>query len=158
MLGLKPGDVFVHRNIANIVSPTDISSLAVIEHGVQNLKVDHVVICGHTGCGGVDAALGNSKLGVLDVWLQPTRHVRFENSESLAKLEGEERSTALSKLNVLNSVRNLRINPTVVDAVRERGLQVHGAIYDLATGKVELIDVEEDKERSEQRKVTFELK
>ena len=82
ILGLKPGDVFVHRNIANVLTATDMSSRSVIAYAVEHVKVSHVVVCGHTSCGGVAAALGNDRLGLLDVWLHPLRKLRAENKKA----------------------------------------------------------------------------
>lgn len=156
ILGLKPGSVFVHRNISNILHPTDLSSLSVIDFAVANLKVQHIVVCGHTSCGGVAAALGNSKVGIIDLWIQPLRLLRAKHSEELGKLEGEEKKTRLAQLNVRNSVDVLKMNSTVIDAIKERGLQLHGAVYHLGTGKVEVIDVGENEVQLAKRITAFE--
>lgn len=159
VLGLKPGDVFVHRNIANIINPTDLSLLSIVEFSVFHLKVKHIVLCGHGSCGGVIGSLANGKLGgPLDIWLQPMRALREKHAEELAKLEGPEQKTALAKLNVQQGVRVLKSIPTVIDAIRERGLQVHGAFYDLASGIVEEIDCGEHEDVSKAREAAFERK
>ncbi|KAF2224924.1 carbonic anhydrase [Elsinoe ampelina] len=145
ILNLKPGDVFVHRNIANVLSPSDLSSLSVIEFAVAHLKVEHAVVCGHTSCGGVQAALANKSLGVLDMWLQPIKQLRFEHGKEL-EAAGEDKVRKLSELNVLNSLEVLKMNPTVIEAVRKRGLQLHGLIYDLKQGKLETLDGEEEED------------
>ncbi|KAF4552634.1 Carbonic anhydrase-like protein [Elsinoe fawcettii] len=145
ILNLKPGDVFVHRNIANVLSPSDLSSLSVIEFAVAHLKVEHAVVCGHTSCGGVQAALANKSLGVLDMWLQPIKQLRFQHGQALEEA-GEEKVRKLSELNVLNSLEVLKMNPTVIEAVRKRGLKLHGLIYDLKQGKLESLDGEEEEE------------
>ena len=158
ILGLKPGDVFTHRNIANIINPTDLSLLSVVEFAVKHIQVQHVVVCGHTSCGGVNATLNNANLGVLDLWLQPMRALREKHADELAKLEGLEKSTYMAKLNVTQGVNNLKRIPTVIDAMRDRGVQVHGVIYDLATGLLEEVPTDEDDETISKRISTFETK
>jgi len=158
ILGLKPGDVFTHRNIANVINPTDISLLSVVEFAVAHIKVKHVVVCGHTSCGGVNATLNNNKLGVLDLWLQPMRALREQHADELAKLEGADKNNYLAKLNVKAGVENLKRIPTVIDAMRERGVQVHGVIYDLATGLLEDLEVGEEEEVGKKRIAAFETK
>ena len=153
VLGLKPGDVFVLRNIANILSPGDISSEAVIEFAVKHLKVKHIVLCGHTLCGGVAAALGNKKLGVIDTWLVPLMQLRKENERELERLEGEEeRGKRLVELNVLRGVRVLRENEAVGRGLREEGLEVHGLVYDVASGVLEELDTYESEADAKTRR------
>lgn len=127
--GLKPGEIFTHRNIANIISPTDINALSVIEYAVKYLKVQHVVLCGHTSCGGVAGTLGNVKLGVIDIWLQPMRALREKYSEVLDQLSGDAKTTKMSELNVQEGVNNIRRIPAVVDAMRERQMELHGMLF-----------------------------
>ncbi|PSK60476.1 Carbonic anhydrase [Elsinoe australis] len=146
ILNLKPGDVFVHRNIANVLAPSDLSSLSVIEFAVAHLKVEHAVVCGHTSCGGVQAALGNKSLGVLDMWLQPIKQLRWQHEKELEAAGEAGRARRLSELNVLNSLEVLKMNPTVIEAVRKRGLKLHGLIYDLKQGQLEVLDGEEEEE------------
>lgn len=138
LLGLQPGDVFVHRNIANVVSPTDISISAVVEYAVKHLKVSHIVLCGHTSCGGAAAALGDSQVGgVLDTWLTPLKAVRKAN---LAELDGikdtGKRGVRLAELNVERGVETLLSMFVVEEAVKERGLKVHGVLYDIGCGRI----------------------
>lgn len=131
--------MFVHRNIANIVSPTDINTSAVIEYAVLHLKVKHVILCGHTSCGGALAALGDSRVGgVLDTWLTPLRAVRAAHADELAGIRGDERARAarLAELNVEAGVRVLMANFAVQEAIRERGLEVHGCLFDIASGRI----------------------
>ncbi|KAK5130737.1 hypothetical protein LTR08_001724 [Meristemomyces frigidus] len=156
ILGFRPGDVFSHRNIANIINPTDISLLSVVEYAVAQLTVTHIVVCGHTSCGGVAATLGNGKLGVIDVWLQPMRMLRERHAAELAKLEGAAKTTAMSKINVQAGVEVLRRIPTVLHAIRDRGLKVHGLIYDLDTGLLEEVDCGEPIEMGAARETAFE--
>ncbi|KAK5113304.1 hypothetical protein LTR85_010921 [Meristemomyces frigidus] len=155
ILGLKPGEVFSHRNIANIVSPTDISVLSVIEFAVFHLKVKHILVCGHTSCGGVAATLANGNLGVLDIWLQPMRALRERHAAELDKLEGAEKATFLTRLNVHASVHVLRGIPTVIEAMQERGMTVHGLIYHLDSGKLEEVDCDEPEDVRKTREAVF---
>lgn len=137
-MGLQPGDVFVHRNIANIISPTDMNSSAVIEYAVVHLKVKHIVLCGHTSCGGANAALGDSRVGgVLDAWLTPLKAIRFKNKAELEAIKDTgARAIRLAELNVQTGVETLLANCVVEEAVRDRGLQVHGVVYDISCGKL----------------------
>jgi carbonic anhydrase len=143
VLNLQPGDVFVHRNIANIISPTDINSEAVIEYAVAHLKVKHVVLCGHTCCGGAGAALGDSKVGgVLDTWIAPLKQIVKKNRAELMKIgDDKQRARKLAELNVAAGVETLLSNYVVDEAVRTRGLQVHGCIFDIASGRLEDLGV-----------------
>ncbi|KAK0617105.1 carbonic anhydrase [Immersiella caudata] len=138
ILGLQPGDVFVHRNIANIISPTDINTSAVIEYAVAHLKVKHVVLCGHTSCGGAVASLGDSRVGgVLDTWLTPLKAVRAAHREELDAIKDDAaRAVRIAELNVDAGVKVLLANFTIEEAIRDRGLEVHGVIFDIASGRI----------------------
>ncbi|KAI1373550.1 carbonic anhydrase [Hypoxylon crocopeplum] len=138
ILGLQPGDVFVHRNIANIISPTDINTSAVIEYAVVHLKVKHVVLCGHSACGGAAAALSDNRVGgVLDTWLVPLKAVRNAHKEELAAIRNEkERAIRIAELNVEAGVNVLMANPNIQDAIAERDLQVHGTLFDIGSGRI----------------------
>ncbi|RDW89000.1 carbonic anhydrase-2 [Coleophoma cylindrospora] len=138
LLGLQPGDVFVHRNIANVISPTDINSSAVIEYAVAHLKVSHIVLCGHTCCGGAAAALGDSRVGgVLDTWLTPLKAIRRDHAEELAAIkDAGDRAIRLAELNVEKGVQNLLANYVVEEHIRTRNIKVHGVVYDIASGKI----------------------
>ncbi|KAE8451556.1 hypothetical protein EG329_003629 [Mollisiaceae sp. DMI_Dod_QoI] len=138
LLGLQPGDVFVHRNIANIISPTDINSTAVIEYAVVHLKVSHIVLCGHSSCGGAGAALGDSRVGgVIDTWITPLRALRKAHDEELQAIKDSgRRAVRLAELNVQAGVQTLLSNFVVEEAIKDRGLKVHGVVYDIACGKV----------------------
>lgn len=138
ILGLQPGDVFVHRNIANIIAPTDINTSAVIEYAVAHLKVKHVVLCGHTSCGGAMAALGDSRVGgVLDTWLTPLKAVRNAHKDELNAIRDDKaRAIRIAELNVQAGIEVLMANLTIQEAISERGLQVHGTIFDIATGRI----------------------
>ncbi|KAG9667996.1 carbonic anhydrase, partial [Aureobasidium melanogenum] len=159
ILGLKPGEVFVHRNIANIIQPTDINSLSVIEFAVAHLKVEHILVCGHTSCGGVNAALANNRLGLLDIWLQPMRQLRMDHTDELEKMENQsEKTHRLSQYNILRGLEVLRMNPTVIDAMAERNLQLHGVIYHVESGKLEVVESSEDEHRLKKRLAAFTTK
>jgi len=138
LLGLQPGDVFVHRNIANIISPTDINSMAVIEYAVVHLKVQHIVLCGHTCCGGAGAALADGRVGgVIDAWITPLRMLRKNNEVELKSLRDDgKKAVRLAELNVEMGVGNLMSSWFVEEAIRDRGLTVHGVLYDVACGKI----------------------
>ncbi|KAI9777613.1 MAG: hypothetical protein M1839_008667 [Geoglossum umbratile] len=156
LLDLKPGDVFVHRNIANVLHPGDLSSQSVIFYAVEHLKVKHVILCGHAGCGGVNAALDNKKLGLIDTWLLPIRLLRQQHRDTLTALTGGERAAKLVELNVQQGVRTLRENPSIIDAIRERGLQVHGMVYNVGTGDLRELDCAESDEEARRRVAAFE--
>lgn len=153
---MKPGEVFTHRNIANIINSTDISLLSIVQFSVFHLKVKHIVVCGHTSCGGVAASLANAKLDILDVWLQPLRALREKFADELAAMPEGERGTFLAKENVKAGVEVLKRIPTVIDAIKERDLEVHGVLYDLSTGQLEDILVDENEQVACKRVACFE--
>jgi carbonic anhydrase len=155
LLDLQPGEVFVHRNIANILHPGDLSFQAVVQFAVEQIKVKHVVLCGHTCCGGVNAALSNGKLGLIDSWLLPLRALRQKHSKTLSALPPAERTTRLVELNVEQGVETLRQNANIIDAMRERGLQVHGLVYNVGTGLLRVLDCAEDESLAEERVQAF---
>ena len=143
VLGLQPDDVFVHRNIANVLPPTDLSSQSVIMYAVLHLKVQHIVVCGHTSCGGVAAALGNSKLGIIDLWLTPIRKLRAQlaGAAGWAGLDAKEKALRLVEANVRQGVLTLRENAEVIEARKERGVVVHGLVYDVGSGVIRELEV-----------------
>lgn len=151
ILGLKPGDVFVHRNIANILHPGDLSSSAVIEYAVKHLRVQHLVVCGHTCCGGVAAAMGNQQLGILDLWLKPLRQVREHNISLLRSLSPGEAAAKLVELNVREGLEVVKQKGVVSNAIQERGLQIHGLIYDVGSGHLSELDTEDSEETIKSR-------
>lgn len=158
ILGCKPGDVFTHRNIANVINSTDISLLSIVQFSVFHLKVKHIVVCGHTSCGGVAGALANSKLDILDIWLQPIRALREQFADELEAMDASERGTFLAKKNVQAGVETLKRIPVVIDAMRERGVQVHGLLYNLGTGLLEEVETPEEEKASNKRVTVFERK
>lgn len=155
LLGLKPGDVFVHRNIANVLHAGDLSSSAVIEYAVRHLRVKHVVLCGHTGCGGVAAAMGNKQLGILDPWLLPLRQIRQQNLATLQSMTPDQAMLKLVELNVEEGVKLLKQKSVVLDAIHDRGLQVHGLIFDVGSGVLRQLDTNEPEDAIKARLVSF---
>lgn len=136
IVGLPPGSVFVHRNIANVVVHSDLNCLSVIEFAVNVLGVKHIIVCGHYNCGGVKAALGDKPLGLIDNWLRHIRDVRQKHLEQLLSIDDyHQRVNALCELNVIEQVRNVCHTSIVQEAWRrEQELCVHGWIYGLADG------------------------
>ncbi|AZQ44228.1 carbonic anhydrase [Nonlabens ponticola] len=146
IMGLGPGEVFVHRNIANMVSNTDISALGVTNYAVKHLGVDHIVICGHYGCGGVKAAMGNSDLGILNPYLRNIRDVYRTHKKELSAISNEDkRYERLIELNVQEQVVNMLKNEDVQAAYKSRGIKIHGWVFDLASGKLIDLKVDVDK-------------
>ncbi|MBA3314966.1 MAG: carbonate dehydratase [Planctomycetaceae bacterium] len=143
VLGLAPGEVFVHRNIANVVAHSDFNSLSVLEYAVAVLKVKHVIVCGHYGCGGVKGALTDHHLGLIDNWLRHIRDVRQKHIEELSAIEDEtERLDRLCELNVADQVSHV-CQTTIVQHAWKRGqsLSVHGWIYGLRDGLLKDLQV-----------------
>jgi len=137
MTGAQPGDFFVHRNIANVVSNLDISSRAVINYAVSHLKVKHVVVCGHYYCGGVKAAMESQDLGILNPWLKNIRDVCRLHKEELDSIKDEEQKyKRLVELNVQEQCINVLQTIDVQNAKKEREIQVHGWVFDIKTGKI----------------------
>lgn len=137
--GLEPGEVFVHRNVANLVHRADLNLLSVLEFAVENLGVEHIIVCGHRGCGGVRAAVDGCRHGVVDHWLQPIRDIADEAAQELgAILDVESRLDRLCALNVRAQVESLARTPIVKRAWAEgRRLSIHGWIYGLDDGLLE---------------------
>lgn len=137
LMGLMPGDVFVHRNIANVVIHTDLNCQSVMTYAIDVLKVKHVIVTGHYGCGGVQAAMNNDSVGLLDHWLRNIRDVYYKNEGELASLEGQNKFDRLCELNVANSVANVAHTPVVQGAwKRGQELSIHGLIYDIHDGQL----------------------
>lgn len=143
IVDLDPGEVFVHRNIANVVAHSDFNCLSVLEFAVHVLKVKHVIVCGHYGCSGVRAAGEDHHLGLIDNWLLHIRDVRQKHDAALSKIIDERsRTDRLCELNVVEQVRNV-CHTTVVQEAWERGqtLSVHGWIYAVQDGLIKDLDV-----------------
>lgn len=143
LMGLGPGEVFVHRNIANMVISIDLNVMSVVNYAVEHLKVNHVVICGHYACGGVKAAMQSADLGILNPWLRNIRDVYRIHRQELNAIEDEEKKyDRLVELNVQEQCVNLIKTAAVQKAYRDRNLKVHGWVFDVHTGK--LIDLKID--------------
>jgi carbonic anhydrase len=137
LMGAKPGEVFVHRNIANMVPNTDLNSQSVINYAVKYLKVKHIVVCGHYECGGVKSAMQQSDLGILNPWLRNIRDVFRLHREELMAIENEkERYEKLVEINVYEQCINVMKTAEVQQAMAERGIKVHGWIFDMHTGNI----------------------
>ncbi len=143
LMGVQPGEVFIHRNIANMVISIDLNVMSVINYAVRHLKVKHVVVCGHYNCGGVKAAMQSADLGILNPWLRNIRDVyRLHKNELNAITDDGARYDRLVELNVQEQCVNVIKTASVQQAYRERGLTVHGWVFDVRTGK--LIDLNID--------------
>lgn len=139
IVGLLPGELFVHRNIANVVVHTDLNCLSVIQFAVEVLKVSHIIVCGHYGCSGVNAALHRDRIGLADNWLQHVQDVRHRHERKLECVSGDgaARCDRLCELNVIEQVRNVCRTTIVRDAwARDQPLAVHGWIYGLKDGRL----------------------
>ncbi|WP_010135696.1 carbonic anhydrase [Ochrovirga pacifica] len=143
LMGVNPGDAFVHRNIANMVPNTDLSAMSVIDYAVTHLKVKHIVVCGHYFCGGVKAAMQSQDLGILNPWLRNIRDVYRLHKEELNAIENEEeRYNRLVELNVQEQCVNVIKTSQYQKAFAEREVIVHGWVFDIHSGK--LIDLKID--------------
>ena len=136
IVGLLPGELFVHRNVANMVIHTDYNCLTVIEYAVEALKVSHIIVCGHYGCGGVKGSMGKSGHGLIDNWLKHIKDVYQQHREELDAIEDESaRADRLCELNVLEQVRNVSDISIIGKAWSEgRKLSIHGWVYGLGDG------------------------
>ena len=143
LTGTKPGEIFVHRNIANVCVHTDMNMLSVLDYAVNVLKVKHVIVAGHYGCGGVAAAMGNKQFGVIDNWLRHIKDVYRLHSNELDSISDESaRVDRLVELNVLEQVYNLCKTTIIQNGWQERDdLQVHGWVIDIRTGYVKDLNI-----------------
>src|SRR6476620_2253296 len=143
IIGAKPGEVFVHRNIANMVVHSDMNMLSVLDYAVNVLKVKHVIVCGHYGCGGVKAAMGNSSFGIIDNWIRHIKDIYRLNKEKLVEVENEEdRFNKFVELNVKEQVLNLAKTSIVQNAWKNKQeLYLHGWVYGLNSGYVTDLEV-----------------
>src|SRR5690606_9264876 len=143
LMGLGPGEVFVHRNIANMVISIDLNVMSVVNYAVNHLNVKHIIVCGHYGCGGVKAAMQSADLGILNPWLRNIRDVYRIHKKELSTIDDEDKKyDRLVELNVQEQCINLIKTAAVQKANRARGLKVHGWVFDMHTGK--LIDLKID--------------
>lgn len=146
LMGVSPGDAFVHRNIANMVPNTDLSAMSVIDYAVTHLKVKHIVVCGHYYCGGVKAAMESVDLGILNPWLRNIRDVYRLHKNELNAIENEdERYKRLVELNVQEQCINVIKTAQVQEAITDRNVKVHGWVFDIHSGQ--LIDLKIDFEQ-----------
>ena len=138
LVGLLPGELFVHRNVANLLVHSDLNALSVIQYAVDALRVTHVIVVGHSNCGGVKAALNNLRVGLADNWLRHIQDVRNLHADFLESLPPERRTGALVELNVLEQARNV-CRTTIVEDAWQRGQEVviHGWVYGLHNGLLE---------------------
>lgn len=138
IVGMDPGELFVHRNVANLVLPSDLNCLAVIQYAVEVLNVEHIIVCGHYGCGGVRAAMQDRQLGLIDNWLQPIRRLCERHAEELAGLVSDTaRLDRLCELNVLAQARSVAASTIVQNAWhRSQPLAVHAWVYALTDGLI----------------------
>jgi carbonic anhydrase len=147
IIGLDPGEVFVHRNVANLAPPQDANYLSVLQFAVDELKVKHIMVVGHYGCGGVRAAVDGRRRGLVYHWLHPIREVYWEHRAELQAIASErDRLARLCELNVMRQVRNVASDVFVQEAwARGQELAVHGWVYSLATGLVNDLKVSVDR-------------
>jgi carbonic anhydrase len=140
--GTDPGEIFVHRNIANMVVHTDLNFLSVLQYAVDVLHVKHIIVCGHYNCGGVFAAMGNSDTGLVNKWLRNIKEVYEKHHAELEKIEDmRARANRLVELNVVEQVRNLAKTSIVQKAWLNRSLKIHGWVYGLDNGRVHDLNV-----------------
>ncbi|MDX5339028.1 MAG: carbonate dehydratase [Cyclobacteriaceae bacterium] len=147
--GTDPGEIFVHRNIANMVVHTDLNMLSVLQYAVEVLKVEHIIVCGHYGCGGVEAALGKHSFGLINKWLRNIKEVYKDYQEEIDRLPShKDQVNRLVELNVLEQCQDLLKTSIIQKAWKERkGPELHGWVYGLDDGLVkELINIKADSE------------
>lgn len=142
LVGLPPGEIFVHRNVANVVVHTDFNCLSVIQYAVEVLKIEHIIVCGHYGCGGIRTALEPPQLGLIDNWLRHIKDVYSKYEHLFHALDGEQRLNRLCELNVIEQVHNV-CQTTIVQQAWQRGqpLSVHGWIYSMDDGLLKDLNV-----------------
>jgi carbonic anhydrase len=146
VVGVLPGELFVHRNVANLVYPSDLNCISVVQFGVQVLRVQHIIVCGHYGCGGVKAAMSNKSHGLIDNWLAKIKDVYLRHHEELdAIADPEARSDKLCELNVVEQVEALSRTAVLQDAwYRGQNVAIHGWIYGLKDGLLKDLGVRVD--------------
>lgn len=145
--GTEPGEMFVHRNIANMVVHTDMNFMSVLQYAVQVLKVEHIIVCGHYGCGGVAAAMGNKSLGLIDAWLRNIKDSYSKNRDYVEAAESDDaKFRRLVESNVKEQVFNLHMT-SIVQMAKKAGqdLQVHGWVYDLHDGLLNDLEIDHEK-------------
>ena len=147
--GMEPGEVFVHRNVANVVVPSDLNALSTLQFAVERLKVSHVMVVGHYGCSGVQAALEGARIGLADNWLRHIQDVRDRHANILDQIDPQVRANALCELNVIEQVRNVCQSTVLQDAwMREQEVTVHGWVYGLHDGLLQDLHLTADSNAS----------
>jgi carbonic anhydrase len=147
IIDLMPGEVFVHRNIANMVIHTDLNCLSVLQYAIDVLKVKHIMVVGHYGCGGVKAAMQNQRLGLIDNWLGHLRDIYRMYQSELVNLDEQTKFNRLCELNVIEQVANVTSSPILQEAwERGQNVSVHGWIYGIDNGLLTDLDVTIDRE------------
>ncbi len=139
--GMEPGEVFVHRNVANVVVPTDLNCLSTIQFAVDLLQVEHIIVCGHYGCGGIQTTLDGRRIGLADNWLRHVGDVMDKHQQRLNMLDSSQRASALCELNVIEQALNV-CQSTVMQDAWQRGqpVQVHSWIYALKDGRLKALN------------------
>lgn len=142
LTGLQSGELFVHRNVANLVIHTDLNCLSVVQYAVDVLEIEHIIICGHYNCGGVIAAIKNPELGLINNWLLHIRDLWFKHSSILGELPPEKRADVLTEINVVEQVYNMG-HSTIIQSAWKRGhkVAIHGWIYGIEDGKINDLQV-----------------
>lgn len=142
LTGMEPGELFVHRNVANLVIHTDLNCLSVVQYAVDVLEVEHIIICGHYGCGGVEAAVNNPEMGLIDNWLLHIRDLWYKHSSLLGELPPEQRLDTLCEINVAEQVYNLG-HSTIMRSAWKRGqkVMIHGWVYGIQDGRLRDLEV-----------------
>lgn len=142
LTGLEPGELFVHRNVANLVVHTDLNCLSVVQYAVEVLKVEHIIVCGHYKCGGIVAAVENTELGLIDNWLLNIRDLLYKHTSLLGDISQEQRLDILSELNVIEQVYNLG-HSTILQSAWKAGqkVSIHGWVYGLDDGKLNDLEI-----------------
>lgn len=149
IMGLAPGEVFVHRNIANVMVHTDLNCMSVIQFAVDVLKVEHILIVGHYGCGGVLAALNGTRVGLADNWIRHVGDVAQKHAALLEQIDPAQRSERLCELNAIEQAENVCLTTVVGDAwARGQALTVHGWVYSLHDGRVRELGMDVDSPES----------
>src|SRR5215831_14471392 len=148
IVGLSPGELFVHRNVANVVVPSDLNCLSVLQYAIDALKVEHVIVCGHYGCGGVEAAWKRTAYGLIDNWLRHVQDIAERHAALFPRaLSGAQAADRLAELNVIEQVANVSRSTIVIDAWRRgQAVAVHGVIYRLRDGLLRDLGLSVDRE------------
>ncbi len=158
IVGLDPGELFVHRNVANIACPQDTNFLSVLQFSLKNLKVKHIIVCGHYGCGGVKAAMDGERHGLIDHWLRPISDIAARRSKTLSEIKDlDSRVNMICEENVRAQVLSIAQNPYVKDAWRRKqSVAIHGWIYSIRDGLLRSLDMSVSKpSKAEQLRQTL---